>query len=222
MTNRPPLFSLLFSPARRARACRAAAMLALACALVIGSSIAAAPAHAVNAIDLTPSFRSIVAGTQTTYDLVIDFDQASLGGGIVVQFNPGVAGFGGFTFDGGFPDNPALRLVCPGVAPGCAFFPGPGVLIAFANSVGISGPQTVGQLKLTGAGVGTTALTLQEDSSVAGPFVAVAGSFDAPTFTNATLEVTPSLVPLGPFAGPVAGLLCVMLGYGRVRRASAH
>lgn len=194
--------------------------IALAAAL-LGPVLAPARALAVNAVDLAPGAQMIPKPEEAAYDLTIDFAQATLGGGIVITFDEDIASFVDFQFDASFPDEPALRLVCPSPAPGCTLFPGPGVLVAFANSSGISGAHTVGTITFQGTGPGITAVRMEEDDGVAGPFVPQGASFDAPTFSIASLEVFLAM-PLPGWSLAIAALaLAACLALLPARRAAA-
>jgi hypothetical protein len=176
-----------------------------------------AEAHAANDVVLSPTSQSIPSDTLATLSLEITFDDATLGGGIVVTPGPGLT-FDSFTFDASFPDTPALRLVCPDASdPRCDDFAGPGILIAFGHLSGLSGAQTVGALLLKGTSPGVSPITMAEDEpgGVAGPFVpTIGGEFGTPTFSGASVEVIELVPALGGLAMlGLAGLL-LTLGAG--------
>lgn len=196
------------------------------CAAFLCVAGPAVEARAANAVVLTPSSQSIPIDALATLSLAIAFDDATLGGGIVVTPGSGLA-FDSFVFDAGFPDTPALRLVCPDAGePACDDFAGPGILIAFGDLGGLSGAATVGTLFLKGTSPGVSAIALAEDEvgGVAGPFEPTpGGQFAAPTFTGASVEVI-QLVPAvgGPAAlGLVVALLTLGWAASARRRAGA-
>lgn len=183
---------------------------ALVLALLLGVD-----ARAANTGALTPTDPSILLDEFAALSVEVAFDDATLGGGIVITPGPGLL-FESFSFDAGFPDTPALRLVCPDAGePACDDFAGPGVLIAFGQLGGLSGSHTVGSLVLQGATPGTISVAMAEDEpgGVAGPFVPTSGgTFETPTFSGAEVEVV-SLVPaLG--AGAALGLAGSILAFG--------
>lgn len=208
---------------RRVATFRAALSFGASLCLFLGLSLglASSEAQADNDIVLSPAalVTQVVGGDLLPYDLTIDFDDATFGGGIVVTFDPAVAAFVDFSWDPGFADEPALRLVCPSVDPRCVNFPGPGVLIAFANSSGIAGPQTVGVLTMDGVALGSTTLVLDEDAdgAIAGPFVPFGITFDPPLFSDALL-----FVPEPASGGLLAGLCWLSVLGSRRLRALTH
>lgn len=175
-------------------------MLPLLCLGALGLSTDGA--LALNQITLQPSSASVSPGGSAVLELRLAFDQQALGGGIVVEFDAGVAAFGGFSFDPALPDDPSLRLVCPDTAnPLCDDFDDGGgarVLIAFgarlvppACNPPLTGALTLGQLTLDAVALGQTAVTLREDDRVAGGLVGCIGvDLDAPSFSGALLTVS--------------------------------
>jgi hypothetical protein len=189
---------------------------ALVLALLMGVD-----AQAANTGALAPTDSSIPLDELAALSVEIDFDDATLGGGLVITPGPGLL-FESFSFDAGFPDIPALRLVCPDAGePACDDFAGPGVLIAFGQLSGLSGSHTVGSLVLQGATPGAIPVAMAEDEpgGVAGPFVpTIGGTFEAPTFSGAEVEVV-SLVPaLGAGAALTLAGSILTLGLGSLKR----
>jgi len=194
------------------------------CSAFLCVVVPAAGARAANDVALTPSGQSIPIDTLATLSLAIAFDDTTLGGGIVVSPGSGLA-FDSFVFDAGFPDTPALRLVCPDAGePACDDFAGPGILIAFGDLGGLSGAATVGTLFLKGTSPGVSSIALAEDEvgGVAGPFEPTpGGQFAAPTFSGAGVEVI-QLVPAlgGPAALALAAVLLTLGAAASLRRRS--
>jgi hypothetical protein len=167
------------------------------------AALSAGPAAAQNSVALSPPFVGADAGANISLDLRIDFADPSLGGGIVVAIDPAHLAFDSFAFDPAFPDDPALRLVCPSANPACASFSGPGILIAFAVDTfsfpAISGAHTVGELRLDVLATTSSTVSTGEDDSVAGPLVGV-GGFAPPSFGSAQVipaGTTPGVPALG-------------------------
>ena len=179
---------------------------ALTVTLLAVMTFTAAPVFAQNVALLAPPYTGAETGNSVDLDLKIDFSDAVLGGGLVIQFDAAHLSYQSFDFDPGFPDDPALRLVCPSAAPACVSFPGPGVLVAFAVDTlslpAISGPHTVGTFSFNVLATSASNLTLGEDDSVAGPLVGEA-SFAPASFLNATVGPplgVPGLALLGLMA----------------------
>ncbi len=188
--------------------------LPLAASLAVGLLLAG-QAAAQNSVTLTPAVVAAGSGDIVSFDLLIDFADPSLGGGIVVGVDPSHLAFDAFLFDASFPDDPALRLVCPSASSACASFTGPGILVAFAVDTfsfpAISGAHTVGQLHLHVLASASSTVTTREDDSVAGPLVGV-GGFAPPSFGSA--QVTPAgTAPRVPaLGGPGQVALALALG----------
>ncbi|HKK52228.1 MAG TPA: hypothetical protein VKA74_11605, partial [Myxococcota bacterium] len=183
----------------------------------------AVEARAQNTVELLPAQVSVSPGGALLLDLAVDFAEPSLGGGVVVDFDPTLLGFVGFDWDPGAPDDPALRLVCPSADPACADFPGPGILIAFAVDTisfpAISGAHVLGTFELQALSAGTASVSLSEDESVAGPLVGV-GSFQTPSLVGATVIIATPAVPA--LHGPAAALLIASLSMAGARLSRPH
>lgn len=208
----------LLRSASRAR--RPAHFLGLSLLLTV---LAAAEATAQNTVELLPTQVTVPPGATVVLDLAVDFAEPSLGGGVVVDFDPALLGFVGFDWDPGAPDDPALRLVCPSADPACVDFAGPGVLIGFAVDTisfpAISGAHVLGTLELQALSAGTAPVSLSEDDSVAGPLVGV-GSFQAPSLGGATVTIATPSVPA--LHGPAAALLVASLSLAGARLSRRH
>ena len=169
-------------------------------AALLWTPILALPASALaqNSVTLTPPGQVAVLGDPASVALEISFTDPALGGGIVVEFDSLLLAFASFSFDPSFPDDPALRLVCPSGNPSCAGFSGPGVLIAFGvdglSTPPVQGTHTVGALQLDTVGIGTSALSIREDDSVAGPLVGT-GDFEPPSLSGASATVVAQAAP---------------------------
>ena len=75
--------------------------LAFAAVLALAFALQPSDASAQNDIELFPGalVTPVVSGPLLDYSLLIDFDDATLGGGIVVSFDPAIAAFVDFTWD---------------------------------------------------------------------------------------------------------------------------
>jgi hypothetical protein len=192
--------------------------------VVLGLFAAASTANAANSVSITPSSQVILFDDLATLALAIAFDDSTLGGGIVITPVAGLD-FESFSFDAGFPDTPALRLVCPNASvPACDDFAGPGILIAFGSATGLSGVETVGSLELRGSVPGIHGITLAEDAvaGIAGPFVPFGATFDTPTFGSASVEVGEPPISAPGLGGTASiGLISLLLVVGARRSARA-
>jgi hypothetical protein len=194
------------------------------CCAVLALWLALLPAAALaqNAVSLTPASQTVPLGQPVPVELRINFGQPSIGGGVIVAFDPSRLTFSSFAWDPSFPDDPALRLVCPSAHPACPDFAGPGVLIAFASDGSVNPPiqgaRRVGTLSFSAAAGPPTALTpRQDDSGVAGPFVGT-GAFTAPSMTGATVTSVVAVPALSPPAWWLLGALMVCAGAAGARR----
>jgi hypothetical protein len=195
---------------------RAASLsLCLACLPLLPTLAAAA-----NQVSLTPALQKVTFRTPADLALGIAFDDTTIGGGIVIELDPGLA-FVSFDFDAGAPDDPAFRLVCPDPSDSrCDDFSEPGVLVAFGSVTGISGTHQMGTLRVLATSAGSPSATPREDDAqgVAGPFQPLPpGSFDTPTFSGATVEVSVPVPSLAP--GPGLALAGLLLATGLAARA---
>ncbi len=164
--------------------------------LAIGGLTAVALSSNVNAASmyLSPSASTVGVGNNFTIDLVMDFsDEATLGGGVDIGYNSGLADFISFSFNSDFLTLSDPFMTCPS-AGACSPIDQPDTVsnIAFGNFFGISGLYTVGTLEFNALSAGDIDLTLSSTSGVAGPFVsAVTFEEMSVTFTGATVSAVP-------------------------------
>lgn len=148
-------------------------------------------ANAVNLIDFGPASQSMEVGSEFTLDIMMYFDDVTVGGGLEVTFSSGLT-FLSFDFNPAFTANFGLLGPDPGsVAPvlDIAF----GWLI-FTGIGGETGTHNVGQLRFRADGPGPVEIVLAEESnSAAGPYYGPANLNSAldVDFGSATINVLP-------------------------------
>ncbi len=167
----------------------------------------AAGAQALNILGLDPVQQDVRLGDQAFLDLRMNFDDETLGGGIVLDYDMGIVWLSSTTFDDNLPDDPDFR--CPGssVVP-CP--PDPNFL-SYGTFAGIAGQHTVARLTFDTHALGSTEVRI----AIERPFadgVELGMSLDVMT-ASATINVIPepstfALVALGG------------LGLGLLRRRS--
>lgn len=162
-------------------------------------------------ISLSPASSSVVVGSTFSVDLVMDFsDEATLGGGLDVNYDSNYADFVSFTFDSSFLSLTDPAMTCPG-AGACSPIDQYNSVsnIAFGNFAGIGGAFTIGTLEFTALQSGSIDLTTSETTGAGGPFVS-ASTFLPMSVTYNGTSLTAVPVPaaawlfmsgLGLFAG---------------------
>lgn len=164
---------------------REACLATLALVLLVGG-----PAAAAQIVALSPPVQGVAPGAQLSLALEMDFDEPTVGGGVEIGFDPAALELVAFAFDGALGDDPALRLFCPGAAPGCGAFDGPGLLVAFGQITGLAGSRVVGELTFRALALGSTAVTLGPNDAPAGPFFSAASGLEQDvSFAGATVQV---------------------------------
>lgn len=139
--------------------------------LVAAALLAASSAQALS-ISLTPASRDVSPGQATTFDLVMDFEAQSLGGGIIFDFS-GPISFTGFTPSAYFnslntaADDTDFTGFGTTTKPASAEFE-----LHLGNFAGISGQNVLGQLAFTttGSGTGIIDLSISPDNFYGGFF----------------------------------------------------
>ena len=159
-------------------------------AVLKAAMVGAAPAAPLVAptVFMTPATQTVPPNGTVTIDLEMDFTQeATLGGGTDIHFDPARLTYVGFTFDPELGDDPAFRRVPDLVSPGLLN------ALGFGDFNGLTGPSRVGTFtfQVTSA-QGVTSLTMDADEpdGFAGPFVSlVTGLEMAVVFTGAGVTV---------------------------------
>jgi hypothetical protein len=125
----------------------------------------AAPASALNSIALDPTELTVTEGDTFTIQMVMNFDDPTIGGGLEVTYDPLVS-FISFDFDAGLGDTPPFRMPATDndttqpLELGFGFFPTPA-----------SGQRVVGTFTFRAEGVGTAQfVTLAPSGLIPGPF----------------------------------------------------
>jgi len=165
-------------------------------ACIAGLSLAALSNVDAASISLIPQVSTVQTGNGFAVDLVMDFsDEATLGGGVDVNYDNGFVMFDSFTYDSAFLSITDPLFTCPG-AGSCSSIDQLNTVsnIAFGNFNGIGGIFTVGTLEFTAIADGNIDLFLSSTLGQAGPFVS-ANTFAPMTVTYNGATVV-SAVPL--------------------------
>ena len=148
-------------------------------------------ANAVNRIDFGPASQSLQAGSEFTLDIIMNFDDVTVGGGLEVTYSPGLT-FLSFDFNPNFTANFGVVGPDPGsVAEVLDISFG---WLIFTGIMGETGIHNVGQLVFRANGPGPVEIIMAEESnSAAGPYYGPA-NLNSPMsveFGSATINVLP-------------------------------
>jgi len=163
----------------------------------------ASPASALNSIVLGPSSLTVTEGESFAIQLVMDFDDATAGGGIEITHDSLVS-FISFDFDSNFVGNfgltaPADNEVVQPLEIGFGF-------LTMAPPFGISGRHVVGTITFEALGVGATQFVTTAASGFnPGPFYGPADPFAPMAVSFGSSAVT--IVPAQPVPEPSTALL---------------
>lgn len=171
-------------------------------ALLIGN-----PASALNIVELEAPSGSAVVGETIDLTLRADFDDATVGGGIVLDFDPDVLDLDSVMFGGAYAGDPDFR--CPSDGTGPVDCPATPNFVSFGSFAGLSGAGSVATMSMQAVGAGTTAVEIAEES----PFASTAGSPLDVSFEGTTVNVVPE-----PGTAGLVGLGFAALGVHRARR----
>jgi hypothetical protein len=124
-------------------------------------------------ISLNPLTSQVQVGNSFSVELLMNFsDEATLGGGLDVNYDSTYADFVSFTFNSSFLSMSDPYMTCPGsgACPPVDQFNSV-QNIAFGNFAGIGGTFTIGTLVFTALNSGSISLATAATTGVAGPFV---------------------------------------------------
>jgi len=179
--------------------------LIVAAIVILGLNSTAA--NALNRIDFAPAVQSMQAGSNLTLDIVMSFDDVTVGGGIEVSYSSGLT-FLSFDFDPTFTANFGLMGPDPG-STATALEISFGWLI-FTGIGGETGTHTVGQLvfQANGTGPGPVQIVMAEENNGA------AGRYYGPANLNSPLVVEFGSATINvesvPIPEPQSGILLGM------------
>lgn len=145
-------------------------------------------------ISLNPHSTTVNVGSNFSVDLVMDFsDEATLGGGIDINYNGSMTDFVSFTYDSTFLTMTDPSFTCPG-AGACTPIDQPNSVsnIAFGNFMGIGGLFTIGTLEFTALDAGDIFLSTAETTGAGGLFVSAStfGAMDV-VFNGTSVTAVP-------------------------------
>jgi hypothetical protein len=173
--------------------------------------------QAANSLSLIASTPTVTAGSQATFELWMDFSgDPTLGGGVDVIFDKFING-NQLSFSSYTPEalgDPSL-INAPTVNANGKSLDG----ITFGDVItGLEGPAWVGTLVFDTLAAGNYTLSLI-DSVDAGGFFSFSGTPQSPTYTPASLTVTPSAVPLPSAAWLMLSALIGMAYKSKAKQA---
>lgn len=163
-------------------------------------------ARALNIISPTPVSYEASLGERVELILQMQFDEATLGGGVDLLFDPSVLDFVSFEFDPGLGDDPGFRLTPSSPINGNL------LVLGFGDFNGIAGSRAIGTVTFDAVGVGVANLSTSPNAQPAGPFVSAASPLDLllVDFEASTVTVVPEPGTLGLLILGSGGL--VLLG----------
>ena len=175
--------------------------------LLLGALLGARAGVAENAIRLDqaqPSSGPIAVGQVVEIGLAMDFDDAVIGGGFQVDYDPAIVELVDWRFARALGDEPDYRcapdqLRC-GARGGAHRVP-----IGFGRFDGLTGERPIGVLRLRGRAPGTSVVTLLPHASTGG-FADLTGEPVATDANDLVLRVVPEPGWAGALAAGLAGL----------------
>ena len=180
--------------------------LAILALVGIWISVPVGAARALNMISLTPVAQEESLGETVLVTLQMQFDEATLGGGVDLLFDPSVLDFVSFEFDPGLGDDPIFRLTPSSPTDGNR------LVLGFGDFDGIGGSRAIGTVTFDAVGVGVANLSTGPNAQPAGPFVSAASPLDLllVDFEASAVTVVPEPSTLGLLILGSGGL--VLLG----------
>ena len=130
-------------------------------ATVLIALLWAAGAQALNILRLDPVQQDVGLGDQAFLTLTMNFDDTTLGGGILFGDSLGILSLSSIAFDGNLPDDPDFR--CPGSP--VVLCPTDPNFLSFGTFAGVSGPHTVARLTFDTHDLGSTEVRITIDRS---------------------------------------------------------
>ncbi len=162
-------------------------------ALISVLLLCTAQSHAAS-VSLSPAASTVGVGNNFFVNLMIDFSsEPTLGGGIDINYNTGLADFVSFTFNNDFLALSDPAFTCPGSGACSPIDQTDSVHnIAFGNFGGIGGVFHVGTLEFSALSEGSIYLQSAATTGSGGPFVS-ATSFNPMSvdFLSATVTAVP-------------------------------
>ena len=167
--------------------------LAILALVGIWISVPVGAARALNMISLTPVAQEESLGETVLVTLQMQFDEATLGGGVDLLFDPSVLDFVSFEFDPGLGDDPIFRLTP--LSP----INGNRLVLGFGDFNGIAGSRPIGAVTFDAVGLGVASLSTSANVQPAGPFVSAASPLELllVQFEGSTVTVVPEPSTLG-------------------------
>jgi hypothetical protein len=197
-------------------------------ASVIMCSVGSGAVYA-NDISLSPATPSVSMGTDVSLNLVYNFSDVALGGGLDVWYgnystNPATNTFtngSGLSF-ASFTYNAALLALDPGlsVTPTSTTDHLDGISFGNIDGLPTSGPVTIGTLVFHTNHVGNYYLTLNDNKN-AGGFIDLTGSPLNYTYTGAVVQVTSAVPELDSVFLLISGMGAVLVRTRQLQATTA-
>ncbi len=146
------------------------------------AALLASTTATANTIEVIPHSSHSTVGSIVSVDLVLDFTESTLGGGVDLYYAAALR-WTAFDFDAALPDDPNLRFG-PGFLGGQA-----PMIIGFGSLAGIAGRHTIGTATFEVLALGHAWLQVLGNSNPVGPFVSPAAQQLAVTYGSAGITV---------------------------------
>jgi len=182
------------------------------------AAVSAPSAQALNTVSLSPASTTVALGDPVALDLRIDLTDASIGGGVEIQFDVARLQFVSFSFESGLGDEPAFRCEPSSPTASCnESFPGT-VEIGFAKPFfgpDFIGTVVVGTLVFDAIAQGSAYVNTDPSAGFPGPF---GDPFGSPLLISQWNDASVQIVP-----EPVSALLLLsgLSGFALLRRRRA-
>jgi hypothetical protein len=197
-------------PSRGSTGRRACWVLGALC-LVVGTS-----AHAANSIVFSAADPDVDIGESFTVGVNMDFSDETVGGGVILSWDPAVVSLVGVTMDPGLGDDVDLRCPSDPLASNPVPCPTGSDFVSFGTIAGLTGQHAVADLEFSAVGPGVTNIVANASS----PFSDGVGSPLSVSFAAAMIQSSVAAIPvLGTVALALLALLLLLTtGFGLRRQ----
>jgi hypothetical protein len=153
--------------------------------------LSSSSAFALNNISLAPPSVAAGLGETVAFDLVMDFDAETQGGGVEVLYDSSLLEFQSFTFDPVLPDDVGFRCWPFATTPTCNDGPANTIEIGWGVlfSPALTGTHVVGTFLFEALVDGFTNISLASSVGFPGPFYDTSGNIISPELSGATVSI---------------------------------